>query len=79
MRQAYVFARGDAQLYAKHCELGRLPRPSAEQQIRTAGRRLGALARVDRIVEPEQRLRYARSLARVLGLAAGFARYGIVA
>ena len=29
MRQAYVFARGDAQLYAKHRGLGRLPRPSA--------------------------------------------------
>ena len=79
MRQAYIFARGDAQLYAKHCELGRIPRPSAGKQMRTAGRRLGALARVDRIVKPEQRLLYARSLARVLGLSAGFARYGIVA
>ena len=65
MRQAYVFARGDAQLYAKHCALGRVPRPSAEQQIRVAGRHLRELARVDRMVQPDQRLRYARHLARV--------------
>ena len=79
MRQAYVFARGDAQLYAKHRGLGRLPQPSAGKQMRAAGRRLRPLARVDRILKPAQRLRYARDLGRVLGLTAGFARYRVVA
>jgi glycosyltransferase involved in cell wall biosynthesis len=78
MRQAYVFARGDVQLYAKHCALGRLPRPSTEQQLRTVGQRLRALGRVDGMTHPGQRLRYARSLARVLGAAGGFVRYRIV-
>jgi glycosyltransferase involved in cell wall biosynthesis len=78
MRQAYVFARGDAQLYAKHRGLGRLPQPSAGKQMRAAGRRLRPLARVGRIAKPEQRLRYARDLGRVLGLTAGFVRYRVV-
>ena len=78
IRQAYVFARGDAQLYAKHRALGHLGRSPAGVQLRTAGRRVGALARVDRIVRPAQRLRYARSLGRGLGSAVGLARYRVV-
>jgi glycosyltransferase involved in cell wall biosynthesis len=79
VRQAFYTARGSAQLYAKHRKLGTLPRRPARRQLRSAGRRLRALARVYRIVSPEHRLPYARNLGRALGVAAGFARYRIVA
>jgi glycosyltransferase involved in cell wall biosynthesis len=78
LRQGYQFARADAQLYAKHQGLGRLPRRSTLMQVRTLVRRLGAMARLDRVIRPQGRLRYARSLARVAGTVAGFVRYRVI-
>jgi glycosyltransferase involved in cell wall biosynthesis len=78
LRQSYAFARANSQLYAKHRELGHLPRPAAGQQLRKARRRIRSVARVYRIAQKDHRLSYARNLGRALGAAAGFARYRIV-
>lgn len=79
LRQSFGFARANSQLYAKHCALGRLPRPTARHQLRTAGRRARSLVRVYRLAQRDHRLAYARSLGRALGVVAGLARYRIIA
>jgi glycosyltransferase involved in cell wall biosynthesis len=79
LRQSYAFARANSQLYAKHRELGHLPRPPAGQQLRKARQRIRSVVRVYRVAQKDHRLSYARNLGRALGAAAGFARYRIVA
>ena len=79
LRQSYGFARANTQLYAKHCELGRIPRPPVRQQWRVARRRLRSVVRVYRVAQPDQRLAYVRNLGRALGVVAGFARYRMIA
>jgi GT2 family glycosyltransferase len=78
MRQSFGFALANTQLYAKHCALGHLPRPTARDQVRAAGRRARSLVRVYRVAQRDHRLWYARSLGRALGVIAGFARYRII-
>jgi GT2 family glycosyltransferase len=77
MRQTFVYAQADIQLYKKHYELGELPHLTRRLQLWRAFRRLLPLLRIDEGFHAETRPIYLREVARYSGWIVGWMRYGI--
>lgn len=75
MRQTYIYARGDIQLYKKHQALGALPKVARHRQVWRAWGRTRPLFRIDRYFRAKTRPFYLRRVARCGGAFAGCARY----
>jgi len=75
--QYYMYALGEAGLYAKHCALGRLPEQSRREQCSVLFLYVKRLAHVERLVKPEHRWRYVRWAAGFVGSIRDLARYGV--
>ena len=78
LRQQYRYAKGHAQVYAKHLRSGNLPKRSFRRQAKaSAGDTLDLVRQVPRATDARSRWELMGRLAWIAGALAGTARYGV--
>jgi len=78
-RQSYHYAIGNAHLYAKHQELGRLPKQTRRARWSLLYGQIKRLAHLERLIQREHRWFYMNRAASFAGMLRGLIRYRVVA